>query len=92
MGDGVADDTQIFQAALDATVRGATFVPAGRPCHHGFHPHREERRGPARRRAGPKRAVLPARTRRRAPEGGPHQHGPAGERLLVRRRVCDRRR
>ncbi|MDO8538867.1 MAG: glycosyl hydrolase family 28-related protein [Opitutaceae bacterium] len=30
VGDGIADDTKAIQAAIDATTRGAVFVPAGR--------------------------------------------------------------
>lgn len=30
VGDGIADDTRAIQAAIDATGRGAVFVPAGR--------------------------------------------------------------
>jgi hypothetical protein len=56
IGDGVADDTRAFQAALAATTNGAVFVPPGRYLISDY--LRIERSGVVLRGAGPDRSVL----------------------------------
>lgn len=56
VGDGVADDTQAFQAAIAATTRGAIFVPPGRYRITDY--LRLEKSGVVLRGAGPAKSVL----------------------------------
>ncbi|MBI5768647.1 MAG: hypothetical protein HZA93_12685 [Verrucomicrobia bacterium] len=55
-GDGVADDTKAFQAAIDATTRGAVFVPPGRYVITDY--VRITKSGVVLRGAGPEKSVL----------------------------------
>lgn len=56
VGDGIADDTQAFNAAIAATNRGAIFVPAGRYVITDY--LRIQKSGVVLRGAGPERSVL----------------------------------
>ena len=56
VGDGVADDTKAIQAAIDATERGAVWVPPGRYVVTDF--IRIAKSGVVLRGAGPERSVL----------------------------------
>ncbi len=56
IGDGVADDTKAIQAAIDATKRGAVFVPPGRYKISDY--LRIEKSGVVLRGAGPTESVL----------------------------------
>lgn len=56
VGDGVADDTVAFHAAIAATTRGAIFVPPGR--YRITDDLRMEKSGVVLRGAGPARSVL----------------------------------